>query len=99
MDQCGHRDFELADHELTNEFGKFISKSEKNDLNLKKDSEPISLPYFMKSEETWLAYRDNYCYGETYGLGQASMRYQVFWSCMTRMTKNRLAELKNPKDW
>jgi uncharacterized protein YecT (DUF1311 family) len=99
MDQCGHRDFEIANGELNDEFKEFINKSGVNDRDLKINNEPTSTPYFRKSQDAWIMYRDNYCYGEAYELGQASMRYTVFWSCMTRMTKNRLSELKNRKDW
>ncbi len=96
MDQCAHREFEDADDKLNKELRLFSEKAARNDKSLKADNYPLAWPYFKNSQDAWVQYRDNYCYGETYGLGQASMRYIVFWGCMERITKSRLQELKAP---
>lgn len=96
MDECAHRDFEKSSTLLNRKIGAIKREISKNDKKLETNGWPVSLPYFLKSQQGWVQYRDNSCYSEIYGIGEASLRYTEFWNCMTRITKNRLQELSNP---
>jgi uncharacterized protein YecT (DUF1311 family) len=97
MSQCVHSDYEIANRNLEIRLKTLRSGIEADDKSLQADGEPLALPYFVKSQDAWVQYRDNYCYYDTYALDEASMRYMNFWDCMTRMTKKRLSELRKPE--
>ncbi|CAM2163687.1 DUF1311 domain-containing protein [Paraburkholderia sacchari] len=69
---------------------------EKNDVELRKNHNPIALPYFKRAQNHWQSYRDNQCYANVYEIGQASIRFIDFWTCMETVTKARLDELTKP---
>ncbi|WP_233801389.1 lysozyme inhibitor LprI family protein [Paraburkholderia sp. HP33-1] len=94
--QCSHFYFEKSDESLTRLVSEISRKLQNNDMDLKANGEPPALPYFEAAQQHWKAFRDNECYSDTYSLGQASMRYMVFWDCMTRITKDRFNELTRP---
>ncbi|MCC8404935.1 DUF1311 domain-containing protein [Paraburkholderia sp. MMS20-SJTN17] len=94
--QCSHFYFEKSDEKLTKLVSEISMKLQNNDIALKANGEPAALPYFEAAQQHWKAFRDDECYSDTYSLGQASMRYMVFWDCMTRITKDRLNELARP---
>src|SRR5579864_5318265 len=91
--QCSHFHFEHANAALNRQVAVVAAELKKNDRELKADGYPLALPYFNKAQQDWQSFRDSECYSDTYSLGQASMRYMVFWDCMTRITKSRLDEL------
>ncbi|WP_085481229.1 lysozyme inhibitor LprI family protein [Paraburkholderia susongensis] len=96
--QCSHFQFEQASVALNRQVAVIAAELKKNDRDLKAGGYPLALPFFKKAQEYWKSFRDNECYSDTYSLGQASMRDMVFWDCMTRITTNRLDELKKPND-
>ncbi|CAM2163695.1 DUF1311 domain-containing protein [Paraburkholderia sacchari] len=95
---CSQRDFEQSSHSLDVLLRSEEADYKKNDADLLANHYPVALPHFQRAERAWSDYRDNQCYAETYSLGQASMRYMTFWDCMTRITKERIADLKTSKD-
>jgi uncharacterized protein YecT (DUF1311 family) len=94
--QCSHFSFERINGKLNERISLISADLHRNDADLKSGGEPTALPYFKRAQQYWTAFRDNECYSDTYSLGQASMRYMVFWDCMTRLTKARLEELNAP---
>lgn len=95
---CSQRDFESAVAQLNSTIKSTEAGLKTNDVDLKIADNPVALPYFTKAQRAWQEYRDNQCYSETYSLGEASMRYMTFWDCMTRITKERISDLKSTKD-
>ena len=93
MDQCAHREFEQVNKEMKEKVLSISSKIKNNDLSLSSQNLPRALPYFHRSQKAWIQYRDNECYSYTYQIGEASIRYQDFWGCMTRITKRHIDEL------
>lgn len=93
--QCSHFAFEQVDANLRKRIAYLSAQRRKSDSELRRDGDdsPAALPWFERANRSWVEFRANECYYDTYSLGQASMRYMVFWDCMTRITKNRLAEL------
>lgn len=93
--QCSHFAFEQIDAELQKKIRYLSAQLRKNDSELRSDGDdsPAALPYFERANRSWAEFRADECYSDTYSLGHASMRYMVFWDCMTRITKNRLDEL------
>lgn len=96
ISECAHRDYESANINLENRLKTLRSEIEDDDKSLQAETEPLALPYFLKSQDAWAQYRESYCYYETYALGEASIRYINFWNCMSRITKSRLEELTKP---
>ncbi|QYD69149.1 DUF1311 domain-containing protein [Paraburkholderia edwinii] len=92
--QCSHLKFEQVRHELSRNLQAARSEIERNDKSLKAEGEPLALPYFVKSQNDWMQYRDSECYTETYMMGEAAERYIFFWECMTSITKNRVREVQ-----
>lgn len=70
-----------------------IRRIKKTDIELKVSHDPVALPSFVKAQNEWTRYRDNYCYSRTYSIGEASMRYIFFWTCMNDMTTERAKQL------
>lgn len=93
IDACAHRGFEQEALILSTKVSNLYAGYRAGDEELKKNGWPIAAPYFEKAQTDWTIYRDNSCYAETYGLGEASLRYTEFWDCMTRITKTRVNEL------
>ena len=96
ISECAHRDYESANINLENRLKTLRSEIEDDDKSLQAETEPLALPYFLKSQDAWAQYRESYCYYETYALGEASIRYINFWNCMSRITRSRLEELTKP---
>ncbi len=96
--ECAHFYFERARSELGEEVRKITKNLGGSDKSLKVDGEPQALPYFTKAQSHWTAYRDNECYSESYSLGQASMRYIVFWQCMRGLTQERINNLRSARN-
>ncbi|MCG5075058.1 lysozyme inhibitor LprI family protein [Paraburkholderia tagetis] len=95
---CSQRDFEQSADRLDVLLRSEEADYKKNDADLLSDNYPVALPHFQQAQRAWADYRANQCYAETYSSGQASMRYMTFWDCMTRITKERIADLKSSKD-
>jgi uncharacterized protein YecT (DUF1311 family) len=95
MDLSACAQFEYED--VMNALNRRASEVEKileaDDKENGKYGEPAALPFFKKAQVNWQLYRDNDCYMNVYSVGQASLRFIDFWSCMTRITQNRLNEL------
>ncbi|CAB3752524.1 lysozyme inhibitor LprI family protein [Paraburkholderia humisilvae] len=101
LEQCEHRKFERADLKLNTQLRAMKSLVDNSDKFVKEYGEkPLSAPYFLKAQRSWIEYRNNECYTETYMMGQAVERYIRFWNCMATMTNNRINEIKQYiKDW
>lgn len=95
---CGQRNFERNSAQLNETVSSLESGFKADDVDLKADGNPVALPYFEKAQSAWGEYRDNQCYAETYSLGEASMRYTTFWDCMSRITEERIVDLKRSEN-
>jgi uncharacterized protein YecT (DUF1311 family) len=95
MDQCVHRDFEASERELKESLARVTTTIRKGDIELKTYGEPAALSWFIKSQDAWVQYRDNYCYSHTYIDGGGSGRYSFFWDCMTKITKDHIQQLNS----
>jgi uncharacterized protein YecT (DUF1311 family) len=93
---CAQFKFELAKTTLAKTVEATEKEIEKSDVELRKNHNPIALPYFKQAQSHWQSYRDNQCYANVYEIGQASIRFIDFWTCMEGITKTRIDELTKP---
>jgi uncharacterized protein YecT (DUF1311 family) len=93
---CAQFKFELARTTLAKTVESAEKEIEQNDVELRNDHNPIALPYFKQAQSHWQSYRDNQCYANVYEIGQASIRFIDFWTCMETITKARIDELTKP---
>ncbi|WP_322061476.1 lysozyme inhibitor LprI family protein [Paraburkholderia sp. J63] len=93
---CAQFNFESAKTTLARAVESTESELAKNDVELRKNHNPIALPYFKQAQVHWQSYRDNQCYANVYEIGEASIRFVDFWSCMEAITKARILELTKP---
>ncbi len=96
MTTCAQFRFELAKTTLAKALEADEKEIEKNDVELRRNHNPIALPYFKQAQSHWESYRDNQCYANVYEIGQASIRFIDFWTCMEGITKARIDELTKP---
>lgn len=95
LSACAQFDYEMIIGRLNGKVAEIEKITKHDDLDHRANGEPEALPFFEKSQVSWLSYRDNACYSEAYQAGQASLHFVYFWDCMTRITKNRLRELND----
>jgi uncharacterized protein YecT (DUF1311 family) len=91
--QCSHMKFNRASVELSRELRAVQKGIARNDTVLRNQGEPLALPFFNQAQDSWVKYRDNECYTETYMMGEAAERYIFFWECMATITQHRVKEL------
>jgi uncharacterized protein YecT (DUF1311 family) len=91
--QCSHMKFNHASVELGKELRAVRKRIARNDEALQAQGEPLALPFFNQAHDSWVKYRDNECYSETYMMGEAAERYIFFWECMATITQHRVKEL------
>ncbi|WP_322045669.1 lysozyme inhibitor LprI family protein [Paraburkholderia sp. J67] len=96
LSTCAQFKFESAKAMLAKTIEATERDIEKNDVELRKNHNPIALPYFKQAQRNWQSYRDNQCYANVYEIGQASIRFIDFWACMEAITKARIGELTKP---
>ncbi|MGF6574067.1 uncharacterized protein YecT (DUF1311 family) [Paraburkholderia sp. GAS333] len=93
---CAQFKFETARATLAKTVEATEKEIDQSDVELRKDHNPIALPYFKQAQSHWQNYRDNQCYANTYEIGEASIRFIDFWTCMEIITKARIDELTKP---
>jgi uncharacterized protein YecT (DUF1311 family) len=93
---CAQFKFESAATTLAKTVEAAKAEIAQNDVELRKNHNPIALPYFTRAQSHWQSYRDNQCYANVYEIGQASIRFIDFWTCMEAITKARIDELTKP---
>lgn len=93
---CAQFKFELVRKTLAKVVVANEKEISKNDVALRNNGNPVALPYFRQAQSHWQSYRDNQCYANVYEIGQASIRFADFWTCMETITKARIAELTRP---
>lgn len=93
---CAQFRYEESIAILDRELAKIKIATRDSDRERKVNVEPEALPFLESAQRSWVMYRDNECYSETYQAGQASLHFVYFWDCMNRITKARLKELTSP---
>lgn len=93
---CAQFRYEESIAILDRELAKIKIVTRDSDRERKVNVEPEALPFLESAQRSWVMYRDNECYSETYQAGQASLYFVYFWDCMNRITKARLKELTSP---
>ena len=87
MNDCSKKEFEKADAELNKVYKQLMGKLEGEHKDKLK-----------ATELTWIKYRDSNCECEAY-LNQGGTIYPlVYNSCLTKMTNNRIKEIKEYLD-
>ncbi|SDR51168.1 Uncharacterized conserved protein YecT, DUF1311 family [Paraburkholderia fungorum] len=93
---CAQFKFESAKATLTKAVEATEREIDQSDIELRKRHNPIALPYFKQAQSHWQNYRDSQCYANVYEIGEASIRFIDFWTCMEIITKTRIDELSKP---
>ncbi|POR54631.1 uncharacterized protein DUF1311 [Paraburkholderia eburnea] len=96
LSACAQFHYEESVAALNAEIAKIEVVTRDSDRERKANAEPEALPYLRSAQRSWVIYRDNECYSETYQAGLASLHFIYFWDCMNRITKARLKELTTP---
>jgi uncharacterized protein YecT (DUF1311 family) len=91
--QCSHLKFNRASRDLNRKLILMRKAIAADDVRLKDQGEPLAMPFFNQTQESWSKYRDSECYTETYMMGEAAERYIFFWECMATITQARVKEI------
>jgi uncharacterized protein YecT (DUF1311 family) len=91
--QCSHLKFNRASRDLNRKLILMRKAIAADDVHLKDQGEPLAMPFFNQTQESWTKYRDSECYTETYMMGEAAERYIFFWECMATITQTRVKEI------
>ncbi|MFP3796467.1 lysozyme inhibitor LprI family protein [Paraburkholderia sp. SIMBA_027] len=96
MATCAQFSFEAANATLAKAVEENEKEIAKNDMEIRKNHNPVALPYFKRAQISWQNYRDNQCYANVYEIGEASIRFIDFYACMEKITNSRIDELSTP---
>jgi uncharacterized protein YecT (DUF1311 family) len=97
MNICAAREFEAADAllnaqwKLTSE----VMKQRDTEWDSSWDERPGYFDQLLAAQRAWIAFRDAHCASEGYEFRGGSMEPFMIGTCMTKLTEERTAQLKD----
>lgn len=98
MNICAGKDFEAADATLNTEYAKAREYMKSIDGNLSSENKGAAKA-LLDAQRAWITYRDLACTAEGYVVKGGSMEPMVFSECKTRLTQQRIEDLRQLIAW
>lgn len=98
MNICAQRDFEAADATLNTEYAKAREYMKSIDGNLSSQDKGAAKA-LLDAQRAWITYRDLACAADGFVVKGGSMEPMVFSECKTRLTRQRIEDLRQLRAW
>lgn len=101
MNQCAHREYLIADAQLTEQWtitSELMKQADADDWRSDdpQTPEPAYFEHLLTAQRAWLAYREAHCESEAYAYtgGGGSIMPLLISHCKTTLTKERTKQLR-----
>jgi uncharacterized protein YecT (DUF1311 family) len=97
---CAWRDHQAADAEMNAQWMRTLAYAREKDVRSKeqpdvsRDKRPSYSTVLLKSQRTWLAYRDAQCASEGYYGRGGTIEPMLVNMCLARVTRERITQLR-----
>ncbi len=92
MTGCAARSYEAADAALNAVWKQAMAKARDLDSYISAEDVPAAT-ILREAQRAWIAYRDQACEAESLVVRGGSMQSQIYYLCLTRLTRTRTDDL------